>query len=102
MTETYKFLNGLSLPIMSEIFLKKGRLYSLRNPRSLITNCISSVNYGIDSIAYKSPQIWQTLATELRNSGPLSSFKFNIKKLCDINYQCKICKNYMQNGQNVD
>ena len=51
MTETYKFLNGLSVPIMSEIFLKKGRLYSLRNPRSLITNCISSVNYGIDSIA---------------------------------------------------
>ena len=31
MTEIYKFLNGLSLPIMGEIFLKKDWPYSLRN-----------------------------------------------------------------------
>ena len=59
MTEIYKFLNGLSPPIMSEIFKKRDCPYSLRNPRSLITNCKSTVKvkYGIDSIVYKDPQI---------------------------------------------
>ena len=57
MTEIYKFLNGLSPPIMSKIFLKGnymgkwGKVWDfLRNPRSLITNCKSTVKYGIDSI----------------------------------------------------
>ena len=51
---------------MREIF-KKSIPKLLKNPRSLITNCKSKVNYGIDSIVYKGPQIWQTLPTDLRN-----------------------------------
>ena len=77
MTEIYKFLNGLSPPIMREIFLKKYCPYSLRNPRSLITNCKSSKKCGIDSIVYKGLQIWQTLPTDLRNSQSLRIFKCN-------------------------
>ena len=95
---TDKFFNGLSPPIMSEIFKKKDSPYSLRNPRSLIANCKSTVRYGIDSIVYKGPQIWQTLPTDFRNSESLSIFKYNIKKLRDISCQCKICKTYMRNA----
>ena len=54
MTEIYKFLNGLSPPIMSET--KKDCPHSLRNPRSLTTNCKSTVRYSIDSIVYKGPK----------------------------------------------
>ena len=97
MTEIYKFLNGSSPPIMSEIFQKYYCPYSLRNPRPLTTNLKSTVKYGIDSIVYKGPQIWQTLPTDLRNSESLIIFKCNIKKLWDINCQCKICKNYIRN-----
>ena len=58
MAEIYKFLNGLSPPLMSDIFKKKYCQYSLRNSRSLITKCKSTVKYTIDSIVYKGPQIW--------------------------------------------
>ena len=92
MREIYKFLNGLSPPIMSKIFKRKNCPYSLRNPRPLITNCKSTVKYDIDSIVYKGPQIWQTLPTDLRNSESLSIFKCSIKKLRYINCQYKICK----------
>ena len=102
MTEIFKFLNGLSPPIMSEIFKKEDCPYSLRNPRSLTTNCKSTAKYGIDSIVYKGPQIWKTLPTDLRNSESLSIFKCNIKKLRDINCQCKICKTYTRNVGYVD
>ena len=57
MTEIYKFLNGLFPPIMSEILKKKDCPYSLRNPRSLITNYKSTVKYGIDSTVCKDPQL---------------------------------------------
>ena len=91
-TEIYKVLHGLSPPIMSKIFTKKDCPYSLRNPRSLITNCKSTVKYGIDSIVYL-----QTLPTDLRNSEWSSMFKCNIKNLRDINWQCEICKIYIRN-----
>ena len=102
MTEIYKFLNGLSPPIMSEISKKKDLPYSLRSPRPLITNCKLTLKYGIDSIVYKGPQIWQTLPTDLRKSESLSIFKCNIKKLRNINSQCKICKTYIRNVGFVD
>ena len=87
-----KVLHGLSPPIMSKIFTKKDCPYSLRNPRSLITNCKSTVKYGIDSIVYL-----QTLPTDLRNSESSIMFKCNIKNLRDINWQCEICKIYIRN-----
>ena len=102
MTEIYKFLNGLSLTIMSEIFRKKDRPNSLGNPGLLITNWKSTVKYGINSIVYKSSKICQTLPTDLRNSESLSIFKCNIKKLRDINCQRKICKTYIPNVDYVD
>ena len=77
---------------MRQISKKEDCPYSLRNPRSLITNCKSTVNYGFDSIVYKGPQIWQTISTDLRNSESLSIFKCDIKKLRDTNCRCKICK----------
>ena len=102
MTEICKSLNGLSPPITSEIFKKKNCPYSLRNPRSLITNYKSTVKYGIDLIVYKGPQIRPTLPTDLRNSESLSIFKCNIKKLRDINCQCKIFKTYIRNVGYLD
>ena len=102
MKEICKFLNGLSPPIMSEIFKKKYCPYSLRNRRSLTTNFQSTLKYGIDSIVYKYLQIWQFLPTDLRNSESLSLFKCNIKKLQHINCQCKIYKTYVPNVGYVD
>ena len=54
MTEINQFSNGLSPPILSEIFEKKKHLlYSLKNLRTLITTCKSTFKYGIDSIVFK-------------------------------------------------
>lgn len=57
-----------------------------------MTNGKSTVKYGIDSIVYEGPENWQTLPTGLRNSKSLSIFKSNVKKLQDINCQCKFVK----------
>ena len=38
--------------------------YSSKTRRSLLTNCKLTVKYAIDSIVYKSLQLWQTLPIE--------------------------------------
>ena len=58
-TEIYKFLNGLIFPpIMNEVFQINDCPYDLRNPRILAPNHKSTIKYGIDTIAFKVPQIW--------------------------------------------
>ena len=96
-TEIYKPFNGLFPSIMSEIFEEQGYLYSLKNPRTLITKCESTVKLGIDSIVFKRPKIWQTFAKEVRNSQPLSILITNIKNFWEIICQCKTWKTCIQN-----
>ena len=58
-TEIYKLLNGLIFPsIMNEVFQINDCPYDLRNPRILASNHKSTIKYGIDTIAFKVPQIW--------------------------------------------
>ena len=76
MTEIYKFLNDLSLPTMSDIFEKHEDHYSFRNPRSLASKLKMTTIYGIDSIAFRGPQIWHSLPPGIKNSESLNSFKF--------------------------
>ena len=60
-TEVYKFLNGLSPPIMNQMFQKNDCPHDLRNSRILVSkhkSTIKSIKYGINSIAFKCPQIW--------------------------------------------
>ena len=47
-TEIYKFLNGLSPPIMNEVFQINECPYNLRNPRTLGSKQKSTVRYGLD------------------------------------------------------
>ena len=61
MTEMYKFLNDISPPIMNDIFQKQENYYSLRNPKSLVSNRKFTTTYGIDTISFSGPQIWQDL-----------------------------------------
>ena len=68
LTEVYKFLNGLSPPIMNEVFQTNDCPYDLRNPRILTSKHKSNIQYGIITIAFKGPQIWQSIPLEIRNS----------------------------------
>ena len=65
MTKIYKFLNDLSLPIMSYIIEKQENYYSLRNPRSLVSKRKFTTTYGIDTISFRGPQIWQDLPQDI-------------------------------------
>ena len=96
-TEIYKFLNGLSPPIMNEVFQINECPYNLRNLRTLASKHKSTVRYGLDTFPFKGPQIWQDIHSEIRNFESLYLFKYNIKQMQSISCQCKICKIFIAN-----
>ena len=51
MTEVYKYLNGLSLDIMSGIFKLRENTYNLRNFHIFESQNPSTKKFGLDSIA---------------------------------------------------
>ena len=80
-TKIYKFLNGLSPQIMNEVFQTNDCPYDLRNPRIQTSKHKSTIKYGINTIAFKGPRIWQNIPLEIRNSEWRSLFKSNIKQI---------------------
>ena len=102
LTEVYKFLNGLSPPIMNEVFQTNDCPYDLRNPRILASKHKSTIKYGINTIAFRGSQIWQNIPSEIRNSESLSLFKSNIKQIQSLPCRCKICRSFIANLEYTD
>ena len=73
--EIYKALNNLSSPLMSDLFRATDIRYSLRKGEVLTSYNIKTKSYGIDSISYLAPKIWDILPIEIKNSQSLKVFK---------------------------
>ena len=58
--------------------------YDLRNPRILSSEHKSSIKYGINTIAFKGPEIWVL-------------FKSNTKQIQSLPCHCKICCSFIAN-----
>ena len=65
MIEIFKCLKGISPPIMNEIFRLRNIPYTIRNPRDLDSRLPKTVYCGLETIAYKGPQIWPPLGIVL-------------------------------------
>ena len=92
-TEVYKFLNGLSSPIINEMFQTNEILASKHK---------CTIEYGINTIAFKGPQNWQNIPLEIRNTESLSLFKSKIKQIQSLPWRCKNCRSFIANVGYID
>ena len=95
MIEVYKYLNGLSPDIMSDIFKLRENTYSLRNFNIFDSQNPRTKRLGLASIAYRASQLWKNIPEEIRNSTSLSMFKKKIKKVSLISCSCNCCRKYI-------
>ena len=86
MTEFYKYLYGLSAPIMKEVFTKRILKYNLRNCRQTLLPNPKTKKYGTDTVAGKASQLWSTLPMRYKNLPSLDLFKSEIKR-----WHCSDC-----------
>ena len=73
--ELYKVKNNLSTHLMSEIFNLRNIDYYLRSQADFKQGRVNMVNYGLKSLRYLAPEIWDIIPVEVRNSGSLAEFK---------------------------
>ena len=85
--EMSKVYTKTSSGIMQEVFQ--------RDQRHFVIPAGKSVNYGLESIRFLGPKIWDSFPNNLKNKESIESFKMTIKewKSCP----CRLCKTYLQN-----
>ena len=73
--ELYKVKNNISTHLMSEIFNLRDIYYNLHSQTDFKQGPVNTVNYGLKSLRYLAPKIWDIVPLEIRNSGRLAEFK---------------------------
>ena len=93
--ETYKFLQGLSRPLMNEVFVERNNNSSLRGKNLLTRQRVNSVRYGTETVSFLAPKIWDILPKDIKDSESLDIFKRKIKKWIPLECPCRLCKTYV-------
>ena len=96
-TEIYKTVNGLAPTIMNSVFEIKDIEQNLRNKINFKSRRINSVPYGIDSLTYLAPKIWNIVPEGIKKSESLNVFKTKIKKWIPRDCPCRLCRPFIQN-----
>ena len=77
----FKVYTKTSPEIMQEVVQIKDRgHYFLRNQRHFVIPTVNSVNYGLESIRFLGPKIWESLPDNLKNKEPIETFKMTVKE----------------------
>ena len=64
MTETYKIINDMSLPIMEKIFILRENTHNVRNFQEISNENRETVKHGIETISNRTPFLWANLPNE--------------------------------------
>ena len=89
--EIYKLIQGISPPLLNEVYVPRQCSYELRGVR----RTDKSVRYGTESISSLAPKIWEILPNEIKDSDTLQIFKAKIKKWVPVECPCRLCKIYL-------
>ena len=78
--EIYKVMQGISPPLLNEVYVPPQCSYELRGNNFLERRRVKSVRYGTESISSLAPKTWEILPNEIKDSDTLQIFKAKIKK----------------------
>ena len=93
--EIYKVMQGISPPLLNEVFVPRQCNFNLRGNNLLERRRVKSVRYGTESILFLAPKIWDILPNEIKDSDILQIFKAKIKKWVPVECPCRLCKIYL-------
>ena len=67
--ELFRVYTGSATDILNEVFpLKPPANYNLRNQQEFNIRPMKTIHYGLNSLAYVGPRIWELLPTNLKRS----------------------------------
>ena len=92
MTDAYKIQNSLAPPIMEIMLERKSFPHNLRNSKEFLTQRNRTVNYGLESLSNRLPQVWALFPDEYKQINPSDQFESNLRNCICTNCPCILCK----------
>ena len=77
--EVYKTLNNLNPIFMKDYFLQKTTTHNLRIQNPLLIPKVETTTYGIKSLSFQGPKIWNSLPDEIKTAQNAEQLKNLIK-----------------------
>ena len=94
--ELYKAVHNLSSPLMHNLFqIKEMNLY-LRKGKAIVPTNVKTTKFGINSLRYLVPKIWEQIPEDIKNCNSLIQFKRKIKMWIPQNCPCRLCKTFVK------
>ena len=92
--ELFKVNNGVAPEILREVFpLKSTTAYPTKFPFK--SHKVRTVSYGIETLLYLAPKIWNIIPISIKNAKSVNEFKQKIISWNPTNCPCKLCKTYV-------
>ena len=94
-TEMFTLYPGSATDILNEVFpLKPPWKYNWRNQPEFTVRLIKTAHYGLSSLSYLGPRIWELLPNNLKRLESVEAFKYKIKGRIPELCPWRICKPY--------
>ena len=93
----YKISNGLSMPLMKDLFLINRNPYNLRQSSQFSRPRINTRYHGTESISSLEPVIWDLVPSSLKDINDLDKFIKAVKQWKPEDCPCSLCKFFVQN-----
>ena len=100
--ELYKVKHNLSNQVMSELFNLRNINYDFRSQTDFELGPIYTTAYGVRSLKYFAPKIWNIVPIDIRNSDSLSEFTTKIKSWKPVTCPCNLCCTFVGQVGNID
>ena len=89
--------NNLNSPIMDFMFERRNNMYNLRDFQEFATKRKRTVKMGLETLNYRSPQLWAILPENVRQINSLVQVKDSVRTWVCIDCPCRLCKFYLPN-----
>ena len=80
---------------MSELFNLRNIKYDFRSQTDFELGPIYTTDYGVQSLNYFAPKIWNIVPIDIRNSDSLSEFAIKIKSWKLVTCPCNLCRTFV-------
>ena len=89
MTEIYKIINHIAPPIVSSLFEIRVNTHNTIYIQVLSNESRRTVNYGLETMSYRAPFLWENLPPEYKLANSLNIFKRKRKNWKGENCPCR-------------
>ena len=89
--ETFKILNGLAPPVLTNLLQKRGNVYNFRYSNILQIPSVRTSKFGKSSFKYAAPVLWNSLPEDFRKCSNFNQFKQLILSWNGKDCKCIAC-----------